>query len=64
MAAQAPPNHPAVYDVVVIGAGISGLVVATEVAKSGRTVIVLEARNRVGGRLLTAEDGAGARHPR
>ena len=40
-------------DVVVIGAGISGLAVADAVCRSGRTVTVLEARPRVGGRLLS-----------
>jgi monoamine oxidase len=40
-------------DVVVIGAGISGLAVAEVVHRSGRTVTVLEARSRIGGRLLS-----------
>ncbi len=40
-------------EVVVIGAGISGLAVAEAVHRSGRTVTVLEARCRIGGRLLS-----------
>ena len=40
-------------DVVVIGAGISGLAVAEAMHRSGRTVTVLEARPRIGGRLLS-----------
>jgi putrescine oxidase len=40
-------------DVVVIGAGVSGLVTAVRLHEAGRRVIVLEARDRVGGRLLT-----------
>lgn len=39
-------------DVVVIGAGIAGLVAARDLVRSGAEVLVLEARDRVGGRLL------------
>ncbi|KQQ92912.1 Putrescine oxidase [Leifsonia sp. Leaf325] len=46
-------------DVVVIGAGASGLTAASELRKAGLTVAVLEARDRVGGRLWTDDiDGA------
>ncbi|WP_433724347.1 flavin monoamine oxidase family protein [Nocardia sp. CA-129566] len=38
-------------DVVVIGAGIAGLVAARDLVRSGAEVLVLEARDRVGGRL-------------
>ncbi len=37
-------------DVVVVGAGIAGLSAAREVARAGRSIAVLEARDRVGGR--------------
>jgi monoamine oxidase len=38
-------------DVVVVGAGPAGLVAATKIAAAGRSVVVLEARDHVGGRV-------------
>lgn len=48
------------YDAVVIGAGVSGLVAARSLVGAGMSTVVLEARDRVGGRLLSvAADGGG-----
>jgi monoamine oxidase len=41
------------YDVLVIGAGAAGLIAASELAHAGRSVLVLEARDRIGGRIWT-----------
>ncbi len=44
---------------VVVGAGLAGLVAARQLTASGRSVLVLEARDRVGGRTVNASIGAG-----
>ncbi|MDQ4006147.1 MAG: FAD-dependent oxidoreductase, partial [Actinomycetota bacterium] len=44
--------------VVVVGAGIAGLVTAFELDRAGHDVLVLEAQNRVGGRIYTCRDFA------
>jgi len=41
------------FDTIVIGAGVSGLSAARLLTKAGRRVVVLEARDRVGGRVST-----------
>jgi monoamine oxidase len=46
-------------DVIVVGAGLAGLTAARAVANAGRTVIVLEARDRVGGRVVGHPIGDG-----
>lgn len=42
--------------VLVIGAGAAGLAAAHELCKAGREVTILEARDRIGGRILTVHD--------
>ncbi|MEX8032268.1 flavin monoamine oxidase family protein [Microbacterium sp. 20-116] len=44
-------------DTVVVGAGVSGLAAARLIARGGRRVVVLEARDRVGGRVFTDRSG-------
>lgn len=53
---------PKKVDVVVVGAGISGLVAGLKVARAGKKVLVVEARHRVGGRILNhrLRSGGGA----
>jgi monoamine oxidase len=49
----------AVYDVAVVGAGLAGLTAASRLHAAGRSVVVLEARDRVGGRNLDHPLGNG-----
>jgi len=46
-------------DVLVVGAGLAGLAAAREVQRRGASVLVLEARERVGGRTLNEPIGDG-----
>jgi monoamine oxidase len=43
--------------IIVVGAGLSGLVSGMRLQGAGYEVVVLEARDRVGGRVLTVRDG-------
>ena len=58
-------NDEKIYDVIIIGAGISGLAAADYLIDDGNDVLVLEARDRIGGRIwsyswngVTIEEGA------
>jgi monoamine oxidase len=44
------------FDVAVIGAGAAGLAAAAELTQRGHRVCVLEARDRIGGRILTRHE--------
>ena len=46
-------------DLVVVGAGLAGLAAAREAVEAGCSVLVLEARDRVGGRVLNEDIGGG-----
>ncbi len=51
--------QPATPDVVVIGAGAAGIAAARRVIAGGKTVVVIEASDRIGGRAYTESDSFG-----
>jgi monoamine oxidase len=51
--ADVQTGGPLAVDVVVVGAGLAGLCAARELVRRGKTCVVVEARDRVGGRTLS-----------
>lgn len=47
------PERPSETDICIVGAGLSGLALATALRAEGRDVVVLDARDRPGGRVLS-----------
>jgi monoamine oxidase len=56
---KAAPRKTRKVDVVVVGGGLAGLSAARAIVKAGKSVVVLEARGRVGGRTLNHSLGHG-----
>lgn len=54
---ELPPGSGEGIRVIVLGAGVAGLVAALELGRAGYDVTVLEARDRVGGRVWTLRAG-------
>ena len=47
------------YDVIVVGGGVNSLVTASVLGKAGKRVLLLEARDHVGGLAATSEFAPG-----
>ncbi len=43
-------------EIIIVGAGVAGLMAARELAKAGKKVLILESRNRIGGRIMPLDE--------
>lgn len=49
-----------IYDVAVIGAGMCGIIAARDLVRAGKSVIIVEAKEKIGGRMNTFVDKDGS----
>ena len=52
-------RHESIVDVCIVGAGLAGAYAANKLLRNGKSVSILDARQRTGGRLLTTEEESG-----
>ena len=56
---QPPSQTKTETEVCIVGGGLAGLTAARRLSQAGQSVVVLEARNRVGGRVWTRNASSG-----
>lgn len=56
-------SHPQIFDIIVVGAGVSGLHAASLLQAAGRSCLVVEARDRIGGKIWSVNRDPNASQP-